>query len=161
MLTISLITPTVYALKEICDTFLECASEYDSKPSNCLLIKYGSRRGNPYEFDGIRVKYKLHLIHIIGPSMHMPMVKDVFRDFIWRLNALLVNFGCYNSSIKRQWFMAYCTSCYGVCLWNLQEKYVNEFYTTWRKDKNKLVNLPGRTHCNMVPLLAESLPIQI
>ena len=38
---------------------------------------------------------------------------------------------------------------------------VEEFYTTWRKGIRKLFNLPVYTHCNMVPLLADCLPIHI
>ena len=57
--------------------------------------------------------------------------------------------------------MSCCTSFYGVCLWNLQDKCVEEFYSTWRKGIRKLFNLPVCTHCNMVPLLADCLPIQI
>ena len=61
------------------------------------------------------------------------MVKDMCHDFIWRVNALSANSGFYNISTKPQLFMSYCTSFYGVCLWNLQDKRVEEFYTTWRK----------------------------
>ena len=89
------------------------------------------------------------------------MVKDMCHDLIWRVNALSANFGFCNISTKRQLFMSYCTSFYGVCLWNLQDKCVEEFYATWRKGIRKLFNLPVCTHCNMVPLLADCLPIRI
>ena len=62
--------------------------------------------------------------------MHQAVAKDMCHDFIWRLNSLSANFGFCNISTKRQLFMLYSTSFYGVCVWNLQDKYVDEFYTT-------------------------------
>ena len=46
-------------------------------------------------------------------------------------------------------------------MWNLQDECVEEFYTTWRKGIRKLFNLPVCTHCNMVPVLSDCLPIQV
>ena len=40
-------------------------------------------------------------------------------------------------------------------------KCVEKFYTVWRNGVIKLFNLPVCTHCNMVSLLADCLPIQI
>ena len=58
-------------------------------------------------------KKGLRVGHIIGPA-------KMCHDFIWRVNVLSANFGFRNISTKRQLFMSYCTSFYGVCLWNLQ-----------------------------------------
>ena len=85
------------------------------------------------------------------------MVKDMCHDFIWRLHSLSANFGFCNISTKRQLFMSYSTSFYGLCIWNLQDKYVDECYATWRKGVRKLLNLPGCTNCDIVPLLLECL----
>ena len=58
--------------------------------------------------------------------MHQAMVKDMCDDFLWRLNSLSANFGFCNMSTKRQLLISYCTSFYGVCLWNLQDTCVDE-----------------------------------
>lgn len=163
---ISLVAPSIYALNKMCDICLKFAYEYDLQfnPAKCQLIKYGSGTDCPFYFDGLKVKHSkkgLHLGHVIGPDAHQAMVKDMCHDFIWRVNALSANFGFCNINIKRQLYMSYCTSFYGVCLWNLQNKHLDMFYTTWRKGIRKLFNLPVCTHCNMVPLLADCLPIQI
>ena len=88
------------------------------------------------------------------------MVKDMCHDFMWRVNALSANFRFCNISTKRQ-IIYVVLSFYSICLWNLQDKCVEEFYTTWPKGIRKLFNLPVCTHCNMVPLLADCLPIEI
>ena len=59
--------------------------------------------------------------------MHRAMVKDMCHDFIWRLNSLSANFGFCNISTTHQLFMSYSISVYGVRLWNLQDKYTDEF----------------------------------
>ena len=51
-------------------------------------------------------------------------MKDTSHDSIWRVNALSANFWFVN----RQLLMSYCISFCGVCLWNLQDKCVEEFY---------------------------------
>ena len=51
---------------------------------------------------------------------------------------LSANFGFCNINTTCQLFMSYGTSFYVVCLWNLQDKYVDEFYSTWRKSIRKL-----------------------
>ena len=106
-------------------------------------------------------KKGLHVGHIIDPGTHQAMVKNMCHGFTWRVNALSANFVFCNISTQCQLFMSYFISFYGVCLWHLEDKRVEEFYTTCPKGIRKLFNLPVCTHCNMVPLLANCLPIQI
>ena len=77
------------------------------------------------------------------------MVKDMCYGFIWRLNSLSANFGFCYISTKRQLLMSYSASFYGVCVWNVKGKYVDELYITWRKGIRKMFNLPVCTHCNV------------
>ena len=163
---VSLVAPSAYALNKMCDICLEFASEYDLQfnPSKCQLIKYGSGYDAPFYFNDMEIKYNnkgVHLGHTIGPCVHQDMVKNLCHDFTWRLNSLVCNFGFCNIKTKRQLFISFCTSFYGVCLWNLQDKHVKEFYVTWRKGIRKLFNLPIRTHCNLLPPVIECLPIHI
>ena len=93
--------------------------------------------------------------------MVLALTRQWLKICVMILYGVSANFGYCNISTKRQLLMLYCTSFYGVCLWNLQDKRVEEFYTTWREGIRKLFNLSVCTHCNMVPLLADYLPIQI
>ena len=102
----------------------------------------------------------MHVVRLCKSKSSWSMIKDMCHDFIWRVNALSANVGFCKISTNRQLFMSYCTSFYGVCLWNLQDKCVEEFYATWRKGIRKLFNLPVCTHRNVVLLLTDCLPIQ-
>ena len=56
-----------------------------------------------------------------------------------------INFAC----------KSYCTSYYGSSLWNITDKLMSVFYVTWRKGIRKVCGLPYRTHCHLLPVLAE------
>ena len=88
------------------------------------------------------------------------MVRDVTRDFLTHLNGILANFNYCDLQTKYRLFVSYCTSYYGSCLWDLQHKLVDTFYTTWRKAIRRLFGLPRNAHCNLLPLVAACLPIQ-
>ena len=79
------------------------------------------------------------------------MVSDVARDFLTHLNGILANFNHCDLQTKYRLFVSYCTSYYGSCLWDLQHKLVDVFYTTWRKAIRRLFGLPRNAHCNMLP----------
>ena len=51
--------------------------------------------------------------------------------------------------------MSYCTSFNGSCLWNLQDKYVDTLIAMRR-----ILGVPLKTHCKMLHLIANCLPIQ-
>ena len=91
--------------------------------------------------------------------MHQAMVKDMCHDFIRHLNSLSANFGFCNISTNLNY--SCCTIPFLWCVSLEQDKYLDEFYTTWRKGIRKRFNLPRCTHCNMAPLLVECFPIQI
>ena len=93
-------------------------------------------------------------------SFNCYMVRDVARDFLTHLNGILANFNYCDLQTKYRQFVSYCTSYYGSCLWDLQHKLVDVFYTTWRKAIRRLFGLPRNAHCNLLPLVAACLPIQ-
>ena len=57
-------------------------------------------------------------------------------------------------------FKSYCTSYYGSSLWNITDKLMSVFYVTWRKAIRKVFGLPYRTHCDLLPVIAECSHIE-
>ena len=49
--------------------------------------------------------------------------------------------------------------CYGCPLWDVTSKHIARFYTSWRKSVRKLFD-PYRTHCNLLPIVTDSKPIE-
>ena len=162
---IALVAPTTHALKAMCDICTNFAHEFDIQfnTAKCQLIKYGESDDVPFYFNGTLIEYVRHGVHLghsIGPVTHCYMVRDVTRDFLTHLNGILANFNYCDLQTKYRLFVSYCTSYYGSCLWDLQHKLVDTFYTTWRKAIRRLFGLPRNAHCNLLPLVAACLPIQ-
>ena len=149
----------------MCDICTNYAQQYDIQfnTAKCQLIKYGEFDDVPFYFNGTPIEYERHGVHLghsIGPVTHCYMVRDVARDLLTHLNGILANFNHCDLQTKYRLFVSYCTSYYGSCLWDLQHKLVDVFYTTWRKAIRRLFRLPRNAHCNMLPLVAACLPIQ-
>ena len=108
---ISLVAPSAYALKAMCDICSNYANEYDIKfnTSKCQLIKYDNCDDAPFYFNGIQVEYDrhgIHLGHAIGPD-HNNFIRDITRNFIVHLNGILDNFGFCELYTKYQLFVSY------------------------------------------------------
>jgi len=50
---------------------------------------------------------------------------------------------------------------YGCELWLLSNKSIDEFAVAWRRAVRRVLCLPSGTHCNLLPLLNESLPVYL
>ena len=50
---------------------------------------------------------------------------------------------------------------YGSQLWLLSSQSVTNMCTQWRKAHRQALTLPYRTHCDLIPLIAENTPIEI
>lgn len=163
---LSLAAPSLYALRMMSNICLDFAKEYDLEfnPNKCQLVKFGKSRNVPFQFNNCAVEYTpsaIHLGHIIGRNSHGKIVNELCCNFNRRLNSVIGNFGFCRIDTKWQLFLSYCTSFYGICLCNLQDTSIEKFYTTWRKAIRKLFGLPDHTHCNLLPSIAECMPIQV
>ena len=91
----------------------------------------------------------------------MPRPASVFRQcsFIGQVNSVLYFFGKLSSEVKIRLFRSYCTSFYGCELWNLSCAQLADLCTKWRKSVRRVLNLPLQTHCYLLPLLCQCLPV--
>ena len=63
---------------------------------------------------------------------------------------------------KKIIFVQYCTSFYGSQIWPLYHKDgMRKVCVAWRKALRRIWNLPGNTHCDILPLLSSQNPIDI
>ena len=54
----------------------------------------------------------------------------------------------------------YCLDLYGSQLWKYSNNDVNAFYIAWRKVVRQIWKIPSTTHCNLLPAINKSLPIE-
>ena len=162
---VSLVAPSIFALRRMCDIALDYASEYDIKfnPLKCQLINYSDNTNVLFNFDGVVLKAEskgTHLGHIIGPNVCSGVMQDASYTLIRSVNSVLHNFIHCSYHVKYQLFKSYCTSFYGCPLWDVTGNNISRFYISWRKSIRRLFDLPYRTHCNLLPVIAECHPIE-
>ena len=162
---VSLLAPTLYALRKMCEIALNYAREYDIKfnPLKCQLINYSDVDDVTFHFNDVIVpsmRKGTHLGHIIGPNTFKDVIQDASYTLAWNTNSVYHNFSHCSYDVKFKLFTSYCTSFYGCPLWNISNKGINQFYVTWRKAIRKLFNLPYKTHCNLLPTIVGTQSIE-
>ncbi len=103
----------------------------------------------------------LHLGHIIGPNVEPDVLRDASNILIPNINMVLHNFSHCTYDVKFKLFMSYCTSFYCSPLWDLTDTNISHFYVSWHKSIRRIFDLPYRTHCNLLPVIADCLPNDI
>jgi len=170
---IVLLAPTASAMRSLLKICEDYAREYsvifNAKKSACIYSSPCKRRspvnsclptfhvgGQPVEY----VNEWSHLGHIISANC------DDKSDIISRRNTLcgqinnvLCYFGKCQSLVRQKLMFAYCYSLYGSVLWDLNSHHIESLCTTWRKGLRRALNLPANTHCALLPVLSNSLPV--
>ena len=66
-------------------------------------------------------------------------------------------FDSCNTTTKNKLFHQYCASMYGSQLWDLSKS--DKIFSKWRKYHRIVLGLVNTTHCDLIPLVADNLPI--
>ena len=138
----SLLAPTLYALRQMCEIALNYASEYHIKfnPSKCQLINYCITvilMMSPFIL--MMLLYLLWEQELIwdtfniGPHTFKDGIQDASYTLAWNTNSVHHNFSQCSYDVKFKLFNSYCSSLYDCPLWNISDKSSNLFYVTWRK----------------------------
>jgi hypothetical protein len=101
-----------------------------------------------------------HLGHIINCKFDDK--DDILQrknNFIGQANNVFCFFKSLDMQVKIRLFKSYCSSCYGSELWSLEDNIIQDFCCSWRSALRRLLNLPCNTHCFLLPLLTDSLPV--
>ena len=55
----------------------------------------------------------------------------------------------------------YCLDAYASQLWDSEDNRIGKYYVAWRKAMRKVWKLPNLTHCNLLPVITNCLPLNI
>ena len=148
---------SICLLLNICESFgKEYNVKFNSKKSHLIVFNNIPNYVNmlPLYLNGeiLNVKQKaIHLGHPIGNiNCNEVAISTGINNMIWRTNYVMTKFGFCNAEVRSFMFRTYCTSFYGCPLWRLDSKYINRFYSCWRKCIRKIWNIPYRTHCRFI-----------
>jgi hypothetical protein len=171
---IVLIAPTPTALRRllsICESYARdyCIS-FNSLKTKCLVIIPRERRELSAHVENLVffiddkpigiVKSFSHLGHLINSDLSDD--DDIIKQrniFIGQTNNNLCYFKNLHSNIQYKLFHSYCTSFYGCELWQLFNPTIESFCVAWRKGLRRIWKLPYNTHCSLLPVVSQCLPI--
>ena len=172
---IVLLAPTVRAMRlllSVCDDF---ASEYDvvfnASKSKCLLFKTSVGRQQHIEhLPSTNFSIGGKVIEFVDSWPHLGHILNVYRDdgadmdkirnsLCCQINNVLCYFGHVFPVLKLQLIKTFCYSLYGSVLWQLDHSNLETLCTTWRKGLRRVWNIPYQTHCNILPILCNCLPM--
>ena len=80
--------------------------------------------------------------------------------FITYVNKLMSNFGFTKSTVLVKLFQFYCTSYYGVAIWDLCSGHLRDFHVSWNKAVRKMFSLPNTSHTSLLPFITGTLYIK-
>ena len=165
---IILICPSVSALNEMIKICEEYADDhnilFNGKKSKYLVF------GN-YEYSPtIKVNNEqvpkcdsaIHLGHMLNTKYTKnTLIEESIKSFNKSFYGFMSKFDGCNTTVRNKLFHQYCSSMYGSQLWDLTNKNVENMCTQWRNAHRRVLSVPGRTHCDLLPLIADNIPLEV
>ena len=115
-------------------------------------------------FMGRSVEF-VNSVDLLGVPLYADFkVNHIHRNvqkFYCKVNSVLFDFKDIPSDVKSKLMVTYCLDLYGSQLWKYSKNDVNAFYIAWRKVVRRIWKIPSTTHCNLLPAINKSLPIEV
>ena len=164
---ILLLCPSVDGLKKMIKICEEYANEHsiNFNGSKSKYLVFGDYIYNPTVKVNNDIVSRCDSAEHLGHLLHTKNTSNIliehsikefnkyYRGFISRFDS------CYNTA-KNKLFHQYCSSMYGSQLWDMTSPIMEKIYTQWRKAHRLVLGLPNMTHCDLLPLIAENMPLQ-
>ena len=163
-----LLSPTVYGMEimiKICEDYAdEHSIIFNGKKS--MYLVFGKYRYNPILKVNNeivpRCESAMHLGHLLHTeNTNMALVEYAMNSFNASYHGFMSRFGSCNNITKSKLLHQYCSAMYGSQLWDLTSKSVDKICTQWRKAHRCVLSVPYNTHCDLLPLIAQSRPMDL
>ena len=165
---IILICPSVTALKdmiEICEDYAKDHNIlFNGKKSKYLI--FGEYKYNPI----IKVNNEIvprcesaiHLGHLLNSkNTRNALIEHSIKEFNKSFYGFISKFEGCNTTVKNKLYHQYCSSMYGSQIWDLTNQKVDDICTQWRKKHRRVLSVPNMTHCDLLPLIADNMPMEL
>ena len=165
---VTLLAPTGMALNAMLDTGTRFADAHDlsfnSSETKCMFIDRSCLQlHSDVRFMGRSVEF-VNSVDLLGVPLYADLkVNHIHRNvqkFYCKVNSVLFDFKDIPSDAKSKLMDTYCLDLYGSQLWKYNKSNVNAFYIAWRKVVRRIWKIPSTTHCNLLPAINKSLPIE-
>ena len=159
-----LLCPSVVGLNNMIKICEDYANEHDilfnGKKSKYLVF-------GPYEYNHtVRVNNEIvercnkavHLGHILHTGdNHDALIGDAIVKLNNSFHVFMSRFNSCNTTTRNKLFHQYCSSMYGSQLWDLSRS--DKIYSKWRKYHRIVLGLVNTTHCDLIPLISDNMPL--
>ena len=167
---IILLCPSVTGLMKMIRICEEYANEhdilFDGKKSKYLVFENNGR----YKINHI-VKVNNEVVNRcekadhLGHPLHTENTTEALAEKgLDNLNAsyhmFMTRFRGCNATTRNKLFHQYCSSMYGSQLWLLNSKKVDKVLSRWRKYHRVILEVPNTTHCDLLPIISDRLPLR-
>ena len=165
---IILICPSVTAMKEMLKICEDYANDYNilfnGKKSKYLI--FGDYKYNPtltLNNEVIpRCESAIHLGHLLHTrNTKNAIIEHSIKEFNKSFYGFISKFEGCNTTTKSKLFHQYCSSMYGSQLWDLTSQSFVDMCTQWRKKLRRVLSVPNMTHCDLLPLVANNMPLDV
>ena len=164
---IMLLCPTVAGLRKMIKICEEYANEhsimFNGNKSKYLI--FGNYKYDPIIQVNNETVYRCESALYLGHMLHTKntskeLLEHAIKAFKKNYYGFISKFeSCYNST-KNKLFHQYCSSMYGSQLWDKTSSAIETMYTQWRKAHRQVLSLPYKTHCDLLPLIADNMPLE-
>ena len=162
---IILLCPSVVGLNKmirICEEYAEKHHIlFNGKKSKYLI--FGTYKYNHTVRVNDEIVERCDSAMYLGHKLHTKNTQDVLIDHaIEKLNGsfhgFMSRFRSCNVTCKNKLFHQYCSSMYGSQLWQMSN--AERVYSKWRKYHRIILNVVNTTHCDLLPLIADNMPLE-
>ena len=165
-----LLSPSLTGLMNMIKICEDYACEHDiifnGKKSKYLIFgKDGKYKYNHIVKVNNEVVERCEEADHLGHPLHTTNTLNVLAEKgLNNLNASFYSFmarykDCH-ATTRNKLFHQYCSSMYGSQVWFLNSNSVEKILSRWRKYHRVVLGLPNTTHCDLLTLIAENIPLE-
>ena len=152
---------------KICEDYAnEHSILFNGKKSKFMVFGVnGKYKYNPIIKVNNEIVVKCESADHLGHPLHTEKTRDVLAEK--GINSLKSSFHSFMSrfndchaTTKNKLYHQYCSSMYGSQLWLMNSNNVENIFSKWRKYHRIVLEVPYITHCDLLPLIADNMPLE-
>ena len=167
---IILLSPAATGLRKMIKICEEYANEhsilFNGKKSKYLVFGInGKYKYNPTIKVNNEIVVKCDSADHLGHPLHTERTYDALAEkginsLKSSFHAFMSRFDNCNATTKNKLYHQYCSSMYGSQLWVMNSNCIEKIFSKWRKYHRIALEVPYTTHCDLLPLIADNLPLE-
>ena len=165
---VALLCPSRMGLEKLLEIARKYAEEYDVtfNPNKSQLLLYpapGDSTEAEVTFMGNTIRSSASATHLgiaIGPETLKDKVKKAKSELFSPVHLLMSQFGHCTPDVRYRLFVLYCGTFHGSNLLDFDHPHTDELFVAWRKCARRVLGLHPQTHCRLIHLIGNDIPLE-